>query len=194
MERCRKDLGPNKVYIATNFYYQRQNVQIVHWLDMITAAKYANDHGMYCIIAFDEIHVTFDSSDWKSFPPEMLALLSFNRKYGMQFLCSSQIYDRIPRKVRDIANYTVICKNTLGLDRHFVNYYFTKANYDATFSGKRKRAEFIRSFVADDGLYGLYDTLAQVDRMVEAADDEKKKREAAIDLLFGKTDEAAGTD
>ncbi|MBS6953451.1 MAG: hypothetical protein KH230_09460 [Enterocloster asparagiformis] len=194
MERCRKELGADRLYIATNFYYARQDVQIVHWLDMVKAAKYANDHGMYCIIAFDEIHVTFDSSDWKSFPPEMLALLSFNRKYGMQFLCSSQIYDRIPRKVRDIANYTVICKNTLGLDRHFVNYYFTKANYDATFSGKRKRAEFIRTYVAGDELYGLYDTLAQVDRMVEDASVEKRKREDAIELLFGKSGDDPGTD
>ena len=194
MERCRKELGVDRLYIATNFYYARQDIQILHWIDMVKAAKYANDHGKYCIIAFDEIHVTFDSSDWKSFPPEMLALLSFNRKYGMQFLCSSQIYDRIPRKVRDIANYTVICKNTLGLDRHFVNYYFTKANYDATFSGKRKRAEFIRTFVADDRLYGLYDTLAQVDRMVEEAGNEKQKREAAMELLFGKSDEATVID
>ncbi len=96
--------------------------------------------------------------------------------------------------MRDIANYTVICKNTLGLDRHFVNYYFTKANYDATFSGKRKRAEFIRTYVAGDELYGLYDTLAQVDRMVEEAGVEKRRREDAIELLFGKSGDDPGTD
>ncbi|WP_125141649.1 zonular occludens toxin domain-containing protein [Clostridium transplantifaecale] len=190
MERVRKELGADHVYIATNFCYTHENMSIDHWTDMITASRYANDHHMHSVIALDEIHTTFDASDWKSFPPELLALLSFNRKYGMQFLCSSQIYDRIPKKVRDIANYTVICKNTLGLDRHFMNYYFSKSDYEDKFSGKRKRAEFIRTYVAGDDLYALYDTLRQVDRMTAKATEEQDKRQAAIELLFGRSDEA----
>lgn len=190
MERVRKELGAGNVYIATNFCYAHENMSIDHWTDMITASRYANDHHMHSVIALDEIHTTFDASDWKSFPPELLALLSFNRKYGMQFLCSSQIYDRIPKKVRDIANYTVICKNTLGLDRHFMNYYFSKSDYEDKFSGKRKRAEFIRTYVAGDDLYALYDTLRQVDRMTAKATEEQDKRQAAIELLFGRSDEA----
>lgn len=194
MERVRKELGPDNVYIATNFCYLHENMEINHWTDMIKASKYANAHHMHSIIALDEIHTTFDASDWKSFPPELLALLSFNRKYGMQFLCSSQIYDRIPKKVRDIANYTVICKNFLGLDRYFLNYYFSKSDYEDKFSGKRKRAEFIRTYVADDHLYSLYDTLRQVDRMTAKAQEEQDKRKAAMELLFGPPDEAASED
>lgn len=184
MERVRQELGAEKVYIATNFCYKNEDMVIGHWTDMIRASKYALQHEMHSIIALDEIHTTFDASDWKSFPPELLALLSFNRKFGMQFLCSSQIYDRIPRKVRDIANYTVICKNTLGFDRHFSNYYFSKSDYEDKFAGKRKRAEFIRTFVADDTLYSLYDTLRQVDNMTSKAMDEQSKKQEAFNLLF----------
>ena len=195
MERVRKELGPDHVFIATNFCYVNENMAIDHWTDMIKASKYANTHHMHSVIALDEIHTTFDASDWKSFPPELLALLSFNRKYGMQFLCSSQIYDRIPKKVRDIANYTVICKNLLGLDRYFLNYYFSKSDYEDKFSGQRKRAEFIRTYVADDHLYALYDTLRQVDRMTAKAQEEQDKRQAAFNLLFGQPEEAEdGTD
>lgn len=194
MERVRKELGPDNVYIATNFCYLHENMEINHWTDMIKASKYANAHHMHSVIALDEIHTTFDASDWKSFPPELLALLSFNRKYGMQFLCSSQIYDRIPKKVRDIANYTVICKNFLGLDRYFLNYYFSKSDYEDKFSGKRKRAEFIRTYVAGDDLYALYDTLRQVDKMTAKAQEEQDKRKAAMELLFGPPDEAASED
>lgn len=191
MERCRKDVGADRLYIATNFHYRHQDMQIDQWPDMIRAAKFAMDHGQYCIIAFDEIHVTFDSSDWKSFPPEMLSLLSFNRKYGLQFICSSQIYDRIPSKVRAISNYTVLCKNSLGLDRHFKNYYFNTLDYEAKFSGKRTHANFIRTYVADDYLYSLYDTKAQVDNMIAKADEQKKLKEQAFDLLFGAEGAAA---
>lgn len=185
MERVRKQLD-NRVYIATNFCYKNEDASITHWTDMIRAAKYAEIHGMHSVIALDEIHTTFDASDWKSFPPEMLSLLSFNRKYGMQFLCSAQIYDRIPKKVRDIANYTVICKNTWGLDRHFKNYYFSKSDYEDKFAGQRKKAEFIRTYVAGDDLYALYDTRRQVDKMTADAIGEQDKRKEAFELLFGR--------
>lgn len=184
MERVRKELGKENVYIATNFCYKNEDTPIKHWTDMIKASKHANDHKMHSVIALDEIHTTFDASDWKSFPAEMLALLSFNRKFGMQFLCSAQIYDRIPRKVRDIANYTVICKNTMGLDRHFVNFYFTKSDYEDKFNGKRRSSEFIRTYVAGDNLYALYDTLQQVDNMTSKAMDEQTKQKEAFQLLF----------
>lgn len=187
MERVR-GTDPD-VVIGTNFNYRYQQFHIEHWLDIITTVKYAQKRKKRCIIAIDEIHTTFDSADWRSFPAELLALLSFNRKFSLQFLCSSQIYDRIPKKIRDIANYTVICKNVLGMDRLFKCYYFTKANYDEMFNGKRKSAEFIREYIADDALYGLYDTLEQVDRMTADAKREKDSREQALALLFG-TDSA----
>lgn len=192
MERAIKREGRNKIYIATNFAYVKENAQIHHWMDIIKAAKYARIHKMKCIIAVDEIHTTFDSADWKTFPSEMLALLSFNRKYGMQFLCSAQIYDRIPKKVRDIANYTVICKNTWGLSRHFVNYYFSKSNYEDKFSGKRRLCDMIYTYVADDNLYSLYDTLKQVDRMTANAEKENDKRKEAFEILFGGEGEKEG--
>lgn len=191
MERVRKELGPNELYIATNFYYKNQDAAIGHWLDIIKAANYASRHGKHCVVALDEIHVTFDASDWKSFPAEMLSLLSFNRKYGLQFLCSSQMYDRIPTKVRALANYTVICKNDFDLDRHFSNYYFKKANYEDKFAGKRKHSDFIRTFVASDDLYALYDTKQQVERMTADAMEEQNKRKEALDLLFGSAKDPA---
>lgn len=185
MERARRDKG--RLYVATNFNYRNEDMHINHWSDIITASLYAKKNKLCCIIALDEIHITFDSSDWHSFPPEMLALLSFNRKFSLQFLCSSQIYDRIPKKIRDIANFTVICKNIWGCDRYFRNYYFTKDNYETQFSGKRAKCEFIRDYIADDSLYSLYDTLEQVDQMKLKAQEEKSKREEAFNLLFGDT-------
>lgn len=193
MERARAEFGGRGLFIATNFNYKHQDMPIGHWIDIIKASKTALLHGQHCIIAIDEIHTTFDRSDWKNFPPAMLSLLSFNRKYGMQFICSSQIYDRIPKKIVDITNYVVLCKNTLGLDRHFKNYYYNTNDYEAKFSGKRSRADFLRTFVASDELYGLYDTLAQVDQMTAEAEMEKELKQQAFELLFGggNSDDAA---
>lgn len=185
MERARKEMGVGNMYIATNFFYKNQDAAITHWIDIIKASKEALRQNKHCIIAIDEIHTTFDRSDWKSFPPAMLSLLSFNRKYGMQFICSSQIFDRIPKKIVDITNYVVLCKNTLGLDRHFKNYYYNTNDYEAKFSGKRSKADFLRTFVASDELYSLYDTLAQVDQMTADAQTEQDMKQQAFRLLFG---------
>lgn len=190
MERAIKELGRENLYIATNFYYARQDFEIGHWVDMIRAAKIAMEHGKYCIIAMDEVHITFDASDWKSFPPEMMQLLSFNRKYDLQFLCSSQRYERIPKKIVGISNYTVLCENTLGLDRHFKDWYYDTNDYEARFSGKKKNAQFVKTFVASDYIYSLYDTKRQVDKMVSDAEQEKDKRQEALDLLFGSIHDA----
>lgn len=184
MERVIHDVGRGKVFIATNFHYTRQDMQIGHWSDMIRAAKFAIGHGLYCVIAMDEIHITFDKSEWKNFPPEMLSLLSFNRKYDLQFLCSSQRLDRIPSKVVGISNYIVLCRNILGLDRLFENWYFETAEYDAKFNGKRSSANFVRSYVAGDDLYAMYDTRKQIDSMMADAEEEKDKRREAFNLLF----------
>ncbi len=185
MERQIKEIGRDNLFIATNFHYAREDAEITDWVEMIRLARFARDHGKYCILAMDEIHVTFDSTDWKSFPPEMMQLLSFNRKYDLQFICSSQRFERIPKKIVGISNYVVLCQNTLGADRHFKNFYYNTNDYEAGFDGKRKHANFIRTFVTGDDFYALYDTKRQVDRMLADAEAEKDKRKEAFDILFG---------
>lgn len=191
MERFRKKkLEERKEFvIATNFNYVHQTHAIEHWIDIVTIANDCYKKNIPVLIAMDEIHVTFDSSEWKDFPAELLAVLSFVRKYGMQFLVSAQIYERIPKKIRDIANFTVVCKNVFHLDRYFRNYYYEKDSYEVQFEdtkGKRKKAKFVRSFVTGDNFYNLYNTKAQVDRMVLSAKEEKKRREDANIVLFGR--------
>lgn len=187
MERYRKDFTEKgkPFVIASNFSYKYNDCFIDHWSDMVTIAKDCYKKKVPCLIAIDEIHVTFDSTDWKNFPPSILAMLSFNRKYGLEFLCSSQIYERIPKKIRDIANYTVICKNIGHFDRLFRCYYFPKSDYEAQFEGKKKKAQYIKEFIAGDDFYSLYDTLEQVDIMTANAQKEKTMQERAFDVLFG---------
>lgn len=177
--------------IATNFHYKYETYAISHWMDIIEIVLDANKAHIPCLIAVDEVQNTFDASEWKSFPMPFYALLSFNRKLNSQFLFSAQIYDRIPSKIRQLANYTVICKNVWKADRYFINYYFEKNNYEATFDGKRSKAEFIREFIASDELYNLYDTFEQVHAIKGQAEEEKDKKKQAFDLLFGTPEEGA---
>ena len=192
MERYRKEFEKQgkPCVIASNFTYKYNDFFINHWSEMVTISKDCYMKKIPCLIAIDEVHVTFDSADWKNFPPSILAMLSFNRKYGLEFICSSQIYERIPKKIRDIANYTVICKNIGHFDRLFRCYYFPKSDYEAQFEGKKKKAQYIKEYIADDNFYELYNTLEQVDIMTKKAQEEKSLQEKAFSILFGSADES----
>lgn len=185
IEQQRRKHKKEKIFVATNYNYKHQDAAINDWIDIIRWSKYCYQNHMKCIIAMDEIHLSFDKTEWKNFPPELLAVMSFNRKYKLQFLCSAQRYDRIPVKIAGIANYIIICKNIWHQDRMFINYYFKMADYESSFSGKRKKADYIQPYVASNRLYALYDTTAQVNRMVDDSKKEKEKREQALDILFG---------
>lgn len=187
IERYRAEFDKQKkpYVIATNFAYKYNDYFINHWSDMVRISKDCYEKKIPCLIAIDEVHITFDSADWKNFPPEILAMLSFNRKFGLEFLCSSQIYERIPKKIRDIANYTVICKNIGHFDRLFRCYYFKKADYESQFEGKKKKANYIKEYIADDKMRNLYNTLEQVEMMTENAKKEKDLQQRAFEMLFG---------
>lgn len=187
MERYRKEYEAKgkPCFIASNFSYKYNNAFIEHWTQMVEISKDCYLKNIPCLIAIDEIHVTWDSTDWQNFPAAVLAMLSFNRKFGLEFLCSSQIYERIPKKIRDIANYTVICKNIGHFDRLFRCYYFRKSDYESQFEGKKAKANYIKEFIADDDFYALYDTLELIDIMTAQAKEEKKAKEKAFDILFG---------
>lgn len=172
--------------IATNFHYKFEDFSINHWMDIIEITLNANRMSRPVIIAVDEIQNTFDATEWKEFPQALYALLSFNRKLNLQFLCSAQIYERIPSKIRNLANYTVICKNVLKLDRYFINYYFEKNDYESSFTGKRAKAQFVKDFVATDELYSRYDTFEQIKAIKGKACVEKDARQKAYDLLFSR--------
>lgn len=181
-----RERAKNKeLMIFTNFGYRHEHAAINHWSDIVTYAKRCYHAKIPCLIAIDEVHVTFDSTEYRSFPPELNAVLSFNRKYKCQFLFSAQRNDRIPKKIKSLSNYTVLCKNWQKTDRFFINYYYDTNNYEEEFSGERKKADFIRDFVASDDLYSLYDTNRQIDRMIANADKEKQKKLEAFENLFG---------
>ena len=167
-----------------------EDVQITHWTDIINVALDAHKRKRPCLVAVDEIQNTFDATDYKNFPVALYTLLTFNRKLELQFLCSSQIYDRTPSKIRALANYVVICKNVGKRDRLFRNYYFEKNNYESVFEGSRKKADFLRQYIADDELYASYDTFEQVQAVKGKAEDEKAMREYAMGLIFGGGDDA----
>jgi spore coat protein CotF len=58
------------------------------------------------------------------------------------------------------------------------------------FEGKKKKAQYIKEFIADDDFYSLYNTLEQVDVMTAQAEKEKSMQQQAFEILFGGAEDA----
>lgn len=158
IERVRKEHPYIKVF--TNFNYKYQDGVISNWKDIVNAPDNS-------IIAIDEIHMIFGSISYSDFPIEMLGEITQNRHSRKQFITSTQDYDLVNVNFKRVCNFIVLCKNFWGLDRLFINYYFDRGIYESkNFAPDKRKAEFIRTFVASDETYARYDTLEKIESMV----------------------------
>ncbi|AQR93358.1 hypothetical protein [Clostridium saccharoperbutylacetonicum] len=158
IERVRKEHPDIKVY--SNFNIKGQDGKITCWKDIVEAPD-------NCIIAIDEIHMIFGSINYADFPIEMLGEITQNRHSRKQFITSTQDYDLVNLNFKRVCNFVVLCKNFWGLDRLFINYYFDRGIYESkNFQCDKRKAEFMRMFVASDDTYSRYDTLEKIQGMV----------------------------
>ena len=158
IERVKKD-NPN-IKVFTNFNYKYQDGVIKNWKDIVNAPDNS-------LIAIDEIHMIFGSINYSDFPIEILGEITQNRHSRKQFITSTQDYDLVNVNFKRVCNFIVLCKNFWGLDRLFINYYFDRGIYESkNFAPDKRKAEFIRTFVASDETYKRYDTLEKIESMI----------------------------
>lgn len=159
IDRVKKQHPDIKVF--SNFNVKGQDGSIKTWKDIVEAPDNS-------IIAIDEIHMLFGSINFQDFPVEILGEITQNRKSRKQFITSTQDYDLVNVNFKRVCNFIVLCKNFWGFDRFFINYYFDRGIYEnKNFQCDRRKAEFIRSFVASDETYNKYDTLERISNLVD---------------------------
>lgn len=114
------------------------------------------------IFGFDEIHLTFESSNWKDAPDNLLDYISQQRKYHKQIVGSSQVFTRIDKKLREQTNFVVECRSIFSGRLCIDTFYKTVeyiANGEKMDKGQRKRkAKKRTSFVAWDKIRQAYNT------------------------------------
>lgn len=114
------------------------------------------------IFAFDEIHLTFESTRWQDAPTNLLDYISQQRKYHKFILGSSQVFTRIDKKLREQTNFVVECKS-LFMGRLVINSFYKTVEYIANGEkmdkGQRKRKCAKREcYIAYDHIREMYDT------------------------------------
>lgn len=128
--------------------------------DVIHYYKTVNDG---VVFAFDEIQLTFESTEWQSAPADLLDYISQQRKFHKQILASSQVFTRINKKLREQTNFVIECKSFLR-GRLVINKYYRTAEYIANDEkmdkGSRKRKVAKRYvYIGFDSIRNLYNTM-----------------------------------
>jgi ATP-dependent Clp protease ATP-binding subunit ClpX len=166
-----------KCKIYTNFGFKYENGSINSQEDLVRL-----DNGEDGIIfALDELQNTFNSRNWNKFPPEMLSLITQNRKKSKQILCTAQSFSMIDKNFRQICNYIVECRNIAG--RWIFQRAFFPEDYKEKDGEYRARSRAWRySFIADNFIFNSYDTLKIIDGIL--SETEKKEEEKPKPVYF----------
>ena len=85
--------------------------------------RFMNDFNTLFLI--DEIHLVFPSYDNKVLSPDLQARLSYMRKYGNALLYTSQGYNHVHKRIRDITNEVAKVRKTKfsWFWKHLATYY-----------------------------------------------------------------------
>lgn len=142
--------------------------------------KTVNDGVIY---AFDEIHLTFESTKWQDAPDNLLDYISQQRKYHKQIVSSSQVFTRINKKLREQTNFVVECKS-LFRGRLVINSYYRTVEYIANDEkmdkGSRKRKVRKRYvFVGYDWIRNKYNT----EQVMKELQTNKSNEKVLVDLI-----------
>lgn len=99
-----------KSKVITNLNYAYESDQLDSWTKLI---DYKNDiQGVICLI--DEMQNWFSSNQSKNFPPEMLEVITQNRKNRRVIMGTAQSFNRLAKPIREQATEVRRCWTLLG--------------------------------------------------------------------------------
>lgn len=161
LERMRKKY-PN-VMILTNFGYVHEARPMSDWKDFYEVRNGRDG----VIFAIDEIQNEYNSTKWKEFPESLLSEITQQRKQKVKIICSSQVYTRVVKPLREQTFNVVECRTLAGrwtFMRSFDAIEYEAVHTQPILKNKLKR-QWRKNFVQDDLLRELYDTEEKVKRM-----------------------------
>lgn len=142
---------------CSNIKYKYQDTKLTNWKMLM---NYKNDiYGV--IVVMDELQNWFSSNDSKNFPPEMLTIITQNRKNRRIILGTSQNFYLLAKAIRSQATEVRRCTTLLGcltIVRRFEPILDSEGN---VVEWKNRGMYF---FVHDKELREMYDTYEVVKR------------------------------
>lgn len=147
-----------KSKVITNLAYKGEDAVLDDWRPLIT---YKN--GIYGVIAcIDEMQNWFSSNQSKDFPPEMLQVITQNRKNRRIILGTSQVFNRLSKPLREQATEVRECHTFAGCVTVVVR---KEPFLDPEGNVEQYKYRGIYFFVHDQALRDSYDTYRVIDSL-----------------------------
>lgn len=147
--------------VITNLGYKYENAILDDWRPLIT---YKN--GIYGVIAaIDEMQNWFSSNQSKDFPPEMLQVITQNRKNRRIILGTSQVFTRLSKPLREQVTEVRECHTFLGCIT-FVVRKEPILGCEGDVEAYKHRGMYF--FVHDKDLRDSYDTYKVIDSLAQS--------------------------
>ena len=163
-----------KAKVITNLCYTKQNDVLNSWTDLI---DYKNGiQGVICLI--DEMQNWFSSNQSKNFPPEMLEVITQNRKNRRVIMGTAQSFNRLAKPIREQATEVRKCFTVAGCIT-FVHRVIPEL--DSTGEVVKWKHRGIYYFVHTDDLRDSYDTYKVIESL-RASGFQEKKPEISVSL------------
>lgn len=99
-----------KAMTLTNFGFRDQDLELTDWRQLITFKN--GIQGV--IVCMDEMQNWFSSNQSKNFPPEMLQVITQNRKNRRVIQGTAQSFNRISKPIREQATEVRRCTTIFG--------------------------------------------------------------------------------
>lgn len=161
----------------TNIGYTQEDNELKTWR---TLMNYKN--GIYgVIVVMDELQNWFSSNDSKNFPPEMLTVITQNRKNRRIILGTSQNFYLLAKAIRSQATEVRRCTTLLGaltIVRRFIPILDSEGNVQEF----KKIGWYF--FVHDKELRSMYDTYKVIDRFKDVGFKEESSISANVSNVF----------
>lgn len=157
-----------KAKVITNLNYSKQDDALNTWEDLI---DYKNGiQGVVCLI--DEMQNWFSSNQSKNFPPEMLEVITQNRKNRRVIMGTAQSFNRLAKPIREQATEVRKCFTAFGCIT-FVHR--VTADLDSNGDVVKWKHRGFYYFVHTDDIRDSYDTYKVIESLRLSGFQEKKQ-------------------
>ena len=140
-----------RVIVRSNFSCTYEDYELTSWEDLTL-----NTNGIYGEIdCIDEIQNWFSSNQSKNFPPDMLTIITQQRKVRRCVLATSQVFTRVAKPIRENTYLMYYPFTVLGCIT-FVRVY--KPILDESGALKERKLRNFFFFVHDEELRSMFDS------------------------------------
>lgn len=165
LERVRKKYPKAKIY--TNFGYAWEDGKLTDISQLLDTSKY-DDNGT--IFAIDEIQNIWSCSNSKNFPEDILSIITQQRKNRVKIYCTSQVFTRVSKPLREQAHQVCECSTLLGRYTHYRVYdgfeYAETYNLSDDNKYRLRPRKGSCAFVQSDYLRNCYDSYAHIETLL----------------------------